>query len=87
MGLTDRLNKTAAKMGQTAKKLEKASKKRCPKCCYYMDHVKVDKTLSPGKAAIGGILAGTPGAIVGASMGGKKNMWLCPKCGHMENYF
>lgn len=37
--------------------------------------------LSAGKAAVGGILAGPVGAIVGASMGKNSKQSSCPYCG------
>lgn len=37
--------------------------------------------LSAGKAAVGGILAGPVGAVVGASMGKTQKNNCCPYCG------
>ena len=40
--------------------------------------------LSAGKAAVGGILAGPVGAIVGASMGKTQKANCCPYCGSYD---
>jgi len=37
-----------------------------------LDYEITDRQLSPGKAIVGGVIAGGVGAIAGASMGGKK---------------
>lgn len=53
---------------------------RCPKCG--SPSITVDrKRLSLGRAAVGGVLAGSIGAAVGA-VTSKKNICICMKCGH-----
>lgn len=42
--------------------------------------------LSAGKAAVGGIIAGPVGAIVGAAMGKKTVTYHCRKCGWTEEF-
>lgn len=68
-------------------KVAKAQRKaglRCPSCgsCDVTLIRDTGRTLSVGKAVVGAALAGTPGAIIGATMGKKgKREYLCNSCG------
>lgn len=54
---------------------------RCKKCGMTFKEKGAATGLSAGKAAIGGILAGPVGAVVGASMGKRERNTSCPYCG------
>lgn len=71
-------------MSQNEKRLKKAGLV-CPKCGSHdvMHLGSTSKPFSPGKAVAGSLVAGVPGALLGASMGTKgKNEWVCCSCGH-----
>lgn len=58
---------------------------KCPKCWSHNIEVMNDgkKSLSAGKALIGGSLFGPAGLVVGGMMGSKgKYELLCRRCGH-----
>lgn len=71
-------------MNQNEKRLKKAGLV-CPKCGSHdvMHLGSTSKPFSPGKAVAGSLVAGIPGALLGASMGTRgKNEWVCCSCGH-----
>lgn len=53
----------------------------CPKCGSSQLHAG-DKGFSLGKAAVGGVLTGSPVGLLGGLIGSKKTMITCLKCGH-----
>lgn len=54
---------------------------RCKRCGRYFGDKENLGGLSAGKAAVGAVLAGPAGAIVGAAMGNSKKVTSCPHCG------
>lgn len=56
----------------------------CNKCFKMFKEKQNIGGLSAGKAAIGGVLAGPVGAIVGASMGKTGRNNCCPYCGSYD---
>lgn len=58
-----------------------ASTMRCKRCGHYFSSKENIGGLSAGKAAVGAVLAGPAGAIVGAAMGNKQKVTACPRCG------
>ena len=53
----------------------------CMKCGHIFRMKTKTGELSPGKAALGALLAGPAGAVVGASMGKTTQNRCCPYCG------
>ncbi len=54
---------------------------RCRQCGKWFKEYGEAEGLSAGKAAIGTLIAGPAGAVVGAAMGKKKKRTSCPYCG------
>lgn len=55
---------------------------QCAKCGKIFKEKENVGGLSAGKAAVGGVLFGPVGAIVGAAAGKSKRNNTCPYCGH-----
>lgn len=85
-----RSGKSTAQVNLEASRARQAQRKKraaglvCPKCG--SENVvavgNTGKDLSAGKALAGAMIAGTAGAVIGASMGTKgKTEWVCRDCG------
>lgn len=61
----------------------------CPSCGSIHEWKKVatdTKGVSAGKAAVGAVIAGTAGGIVGGALGKKVDTYRCSKCGFTHDY-
>lgn len=62
---------------------------KCPMCGEVDKWINVDETkkgFSAGKAAVGGILFGPLGLVVGGALGKKTKCFCCGKCGFQHEY-